>query len=54
MAIPDFQSVMRPVLQAVSDGKPRSLTDVRDAVKGAFGLIRKKSVKPCCLQDARL
>jgi restriction system protein len=42
MAIPDFQSVMRPVLQAVSDGKPRSLTDVRDAVKGAFGLTEEE------------
>ena len=38
MAIPDFQSVMRPVLEAVSDGKPHSLSDVREAVKEAFGL----------------
>ncbi|MBZ2170264.1 restriction endonuclease [Marinobacter sp. F4216] len=38
MAIPDFQSVMRPVLQAVSDGQPRSLADVKEAVKDFFGL----------------
>lgn len=38
MAIPDFQSVMRPVLEAVSDGKAHSLSDVREAVKEAFGL----------------
>jgi restriction system protein len=38
MAIPDFQSVMRPVLQTVSDGQPRALADVREAVKEAFEL----------------
>lgn len=38
MAIPDFQSVMRPVLEAVSDGQTRSLSDVREFVKDAFQL----------------
>ena len=38
MAIPDFQAVMRPVLQSVGDGEPRSLADVRDIVKDVFGL----------------
>lgn len=38
MAIPDFQSVMRPVLQTVSDGQPRALANVREAVKEAFEL----------------
>lgn len=38
MAIPDFQSVMRPVLESVRDGKPYALADVREAVKEAFGL----------------
>lgn len=38
MAIPDFQSVMRPVLLAVSDGEPRPLADVREAVKDFFDL----------------
>ena len=38
MAIPDFQTVMRPVLQSVGDGETRSLADVREIVKDAFGL----------------
>ena len=42
MAIPDFQSVMRPVLQTVSDGYPRSLADVREAVKEAFELSEEE------------
>ncbi|WP_297798259.1 restriction endonuclease [uncultured Marinobacter sp.] len=42
MAIPDFQSVMRPVLQAVSDGEPRALADVREAVKVAFQLSEEE------------
>lgn len=36
MAIPDFQSVMRPVLAAVSDGQPRTLGDVRQHVAETF------------------
>ena len=42
MAIPDFQSVMRPVRQTVSDGYPRSLADVREAVKEAFELSEEE------------
>lgn len=42
MAIPDFQSIMRPVLNAVSDHQPRSLTDVKEAVKDAFGLSEEE------------
>lgn len=42
MAIPDFQSVMRPVLLAVSDGAARSLGDVREAVKDHFGLSEQE------------
>lgn len=38
MAIPDFQSVMRPVLEAVSDGEAHVLADVRESVKEAFEL----------------
>lgn len=38
MPIPDFQSVMRPVLQTVGDGEPVSLTDVREQVADVFGL----------------
>ena len=32
MPIPDFQSVMRPMLVAVSDGTPHAMSDVLDAV----------------------
>ncbi len=42
MAIPDFQSLMRPVLQSVSDGQPRVLADVREAVKESFGLSEEE------------
>ncbi|OAN87865.1 restriction endonuclease [Marinobacter sp. EhC06] len=42
MAIPDFQSVMRPVLQTVSDGQARALADVREAVKEAFELSEEE------------
>ena len=38
MAIPDFQSVMRPLLQAVSDGKQHSLANVMEAVSKHFQL----------------
>jgi len=34
--IPDFQTVMRPVLDAVSDGQPRTLGDVRQRVAETF------------------
>ena len=38
MPIPDFQSVMRPVLESVGDGSPVSLTDVREQVADSFDL----------------
>jgi len=42
MAIPDFQSVMRPVIEAVSDGEAHALADVRESVKEAFGLSEEE------------
>ena len=36
--IPDFQTVMRPLLEAVSDGQPCPLAEVRQRVADAFGL----------------
>jgi restriction system protein len=42
MPIPDFQSVMRPVLVAVSDGQPRSMAEVQDAVCDHFGLTEEE------------
>lgn len=39
MAIPDFQSVMRPVLEAVQDQQPHALAEVRQRVSDSFGLL---------------
>lgn len=38
MPIPDFQTTMRPVLEAVSDGLPCPLAEVRQRVADAFQL----------------
>jgi len=38
MPIPDFQAVMRPLLEAVQDGAPKTLPEVRDAVCDKFAL----------------
>lgn len=38
MPIPDFQSVMRPLLETVSDGTPMSLGNVRSQVADTFEL----------------
>jgi restriction system protein len=36
MPIPDFQSIMRPLLELASDGKEHSLSDAREALAGVF------------------
>ena len=38
MTIPDFQSIMLPLLELASDGKERSLADSREAIAGVFDL----------------
>lgn len=38
MAVPDYQSLMLPVLQAVSDGKVHAVSGIRDAVAQALSL----------------
>lgn len=38
MAIPDFQSVMRPVLSTVQDGVPLALNELRERVADQFQL----------------
>lgn len=38
MAIPDFQSIMRPLLERLSDGQEHLLRDVRLALANSFGL----------------
>lgn len=38
MAIPDFQSVMRPILSAVADGRVRPLSEVHEEICRKFAL----------------
>lgn len=38
MTIPDFQSIMLPLLETAGDGNERSMADFRDALAGVFGL----------------
>ena len=42
MAIPDFQSVMRPVLQAVGDGVPLPLGALRVRIADVFQLTEEE------------
>src|SRR4029077_10979964 len=48
MPIPDFQSIMRPLLELASDGKEHSLSDSREALAGVFKLTEdeKKALLP--------
>jgi restriction system protein len=47
MAVPDFQSLMLPLLRMASDGQEHSLAEARDALAEEFhlssGLIRTTS-----------
>jgi restriction system protein len=38
MAVPDFQTMMRPVLQALADGKPQQIREVSNLVATAMGV----------------
>nr|WP_322940324.1 winged helix-turn-helix domain-containing protein [Pseudomonas sp. s4] len=42
MAIPDFQSVMRPVLATVQDGAPLPLNELRERVAEHFQLTEEE------------
>jgi restriction system protein len=42
MAVPDFQSMMLPLLKVASDGKERSLADTRIALAGFFNLTQEE------------
>lgn len=49
MAIPDFQSVMRPVLTTVQNGAPMPLNELRERVADQFQLTedeRKNAFPP--------
>ena len=41
MAVPDFQTMMLPLLGLASDGKVRSLAESRDAMAGMLGLTEE-------------
>jgi restriction system protein len=41
MAVPDFQSMMLPLLESTSDGKPRSLAELRGAIAKTLGLTEE-------------
>ncbi len=38
MAIPDYQSLMRPMLSLLSDGRTRTMREIRDELAGSLGL----------------
>jgi restriction system protein len=42
MAVPDFQSIMLPLLKLASDGKERSLADTRIALADVFNLTQEE------------
>ncbi len=42
MAIPDFQSIMLPVLEFTGDGKEHSIRDAIDHVGEKFGLTKEE------------
>lgn len=42
MPIPDFQSVMRPLLAAVANGAPLALSELRDRIANEFQLSEEE------------
>ena len=42
MAIPDFQSIMLPLLELASDGKERSLADTRATLAEVLGVSEEE------------
>jgi restriction system protein len=38
MAVPDFQSFFRPMLEALADGAPKTLAALREYLRGAMGI----------------
>jgi len=45
VAIPDFQTVMRPLLVACADGEPKRLTNLELVVAGAFKLTEAERLQ---------
>jgi restriction system protein len=46
MTVPDFQSMMRPVLAVHADGQPHTSADVRDAVADVLGVTEEDRQVP--------
>jgi len=42
LAIPDFQSVMRPMLELAADGKEHSITEAQETLADVFGLTAEE------------
>jgi restriction system protein len=42
MAIPDYQALMLPLLQAVAEGKEQSISDAADLIANQFGLSEEE------------
>jgi restriction system protein len=53
MSIPDFQTIMRPLLEFSSDGKPHSLREARESLANKFELTdeEKKALLPSGRQE---
>jgi restriction system protein len=46
MTVPDFQSMVRPVLALHADGQPHASADVGDAVAGVLGVTEEDRQVP--------
>src|SRR5262249_27210052 len=53
MAIPDYQTVMLPLLQATKDGRDHALSDIIDELGNQFGMTaeEKKELLPSGTQN---
>ena len=54
MPIPDFQTLMRPVLVLHEDGGEKSATELRDAIAEQFGVTDSERDEMIPSQKARL
>jgi restriction system protein len=45
VAIPDFQTVMLPLLESIADGKNHSVKEVTDRIADVFGLTEEERVR---------
>jgi restriction system protein len=45
VAIPDFQTVMLPLVEALADGRERTLREITDELAGRFGLTEQERIE---------